>query len=350
MKMICMKKMTRKVIHKISAVVTASALVLGAAFINGYSSQVKAASGWNQTEAGWWYENPDGSYPASTWEQIDGRWYFFNPDGYMETGWIMYEGDYYYLQADGSMATGWLKYNGDYYFLQSNGVMAKDMWVDGYYVDSEGKWTQSEDSYSGWSEKDGEWYLYKNGELVKGWVSIGNTGNYYYFYTDEDSSKGNPGAMAIDTYVDGWYITVGGISNRATAKAKEIMDSSDGDLRSAYEYAASLSYSGKYDYTSEWTSADLAYQGLYYGTGNCYVMAATFYELALVLGYDAHQMAGYIALGGGGQGVHSWVEIDEYDGTWVYDANLSMQYQKDAFRFHYGKSGTWVYQNYSRMN
>ena len=328
--MICMKKMTRKIIRKISAVVTAATLILGTVGISSYSSQVNAASGWNLTEEGWWYENSDGTYPANMWKEIDGKWYYFNLDGYIKTGWFKYNGDFYYLQSDGSMAT--------------------DMWLDGDYVDHQGKWTRSEGSFSGWCEKDGEWFLYENGSPVKGWVNIGNTGNYYYFYTDEDSSKGYPGAMATDTYVDGWYITMDGISNCATAKAKEIVESSDGTLRSAYQYATSLSYSGKYTYTSEWTSADLAYQGLYYGTGNCYVMAATFYELALILGYDAHQMAGYIALGGGSQGAHSWVEIDEYDGTWVYDTNLSMQYQRDAFRFHYGKSGTWVYQNYSRMN
>ena len=37
------------------------------------------AAGWVQNSTGWWYEEDDGSYPASTWQWIDG-----NGDGISE--------------------------------------------------------------------------------------------------------------------------------------------------------------------------------------------------------------------------------------------------------------------------
>ena len=43
------------------------------------SAQVYAASsGWQQDSEGWWYRNPNGSYPTSAWKKIGGYWYYFN--------------------------------------------------------------------------------------------------------------------------------------------------------------------------------------------------------------------------------------------------------------------------------
>ncbi len=401
----------------IKSVLTAllTGVVMGGAFIlSGINAE--AATGWNQDYGGWWYEDASGYYPSNEWREIDGEYYYFNGSGYAVTGWqtingyhyYFYQsgvlardtyigGDYvnadgvwidttnmpgwkqqngrywyrfedgtypyhqwytvdgedYYFDNDGYVMTGWLNYYGTYYYLQASGAAAKDTWIDGYYLDETGKWTDSEtgeEIADGWVMKAGEWYYYMNGVPYKGWMNIPGSENYYYFYTDDDKEQGTPGAMAHDTYVDGWYITINGISNSATSQARDIVESYGGTLRGAYSYATSLSYEGKYTYTEDWGSAALANHGFSNGSGNCYVMAACFYELALVLGYDPHQIAGNIALGGGSQGTHSWVEIDEPDGTWVYDPNLTMQYSRDAFRFHYGKPGTWVYVNYHRMN
>lgn len=51
------------------------------------SMSITAFAGeWKQDAIGWWYENDDGSYPASTWFQdTDGKWYYFNEHGYMIT-------------------------------------------------------------------------------------------------------------------------------------------------------------------------------------------------------------------------------------------------------------------------
>lgn len=40
------------------------------------------AAEWKQDEAGWWYQNDDGSYLCDGWNQIDGAWYYFTEAGY----------------------------------------------------------------------------------------------------------------------------------------------------------------------------------------------------------------------------------------------------------------------------
>ena len=47
-----------------------------------YGIAMFSNGGWKQDGIGWWYEYPDGSYPASTWRKLDGKWYYFNSKGY----------------------------------------------------------------------------------------------------------------------------------------------------------------------------------------------------------------------------------------------------------------------------
>lgn len=48
----------------------------------------------------WWYQEADGSYPASAWKLINQRWYYFDKEGYMMTGFIQVEEKSYYLCAE----------------------------------------------------------------------------------------------------------------------------------------------------------------------------------------------------------------------------------------------------------
>lgn len=41
------------------------------------------AGQWKQDSKGWWYQEDNGSYPASTWKEINGKQYYFGADGYM---------------------------------------------------------------------------------------------------------------------------------------------------------------------------------------------------------------------------------------------------------------------------
>lgn len=107
---------------------------------------------WIQDETGWWYQNPDKSYPKDGWANIEcngeEEWYFFDKNGYMMTGWIFWNGNWYYLStaSDGTggvMLTGWQTMEGKrYYFSEaidgSIGVMLRNIQVQEYYLDQDG--------------------------------------------------------------------------------------------------------------------------------------------------------------------------------------------------------------------
>lgn len=125
-----------------------------------------------------------------------------------------------------------------------------------------------------------------------------------------------------------------------------------GDLRRAFEIAHSIPYFGHNNQIPSdpiWTIEQFADFGFTNKKGNCYVMAAMFYEMAYVLGYNPRQMAGWVPSRTRGLTQHSWVEIDMDGQTWVFDPDFTYSTKKDGFKFKYGTKGTWKYQNYSPM-
>lgn len=89
-----------------------------------------------------------------------------------------------------------------------------------------------------------------------------------------------------------------------------------------------------------------AHIGLTQHKGNCYVMAATFCELAKALGYNAVQVSGVVPLRSGGLGPHSWVEL----GGYVYDPDFQVESGKSGYKIYYGKPGTWRYYKQQYMS
>jgi len=128
----------------------------------------------------------------------------------------------------------------------------------------------------------------------------------------------------------------------ATARLNQI----GWDLSAAFYNAASISYYGHtVDMPQDaWTGMQwYANYGFTYGRGNCYVMAAMFCEMAKTLGYDAHQISGYVPLASGGYGDHSWVEINFSNGTYVFDPDFTNETGYNGYMITYGQSGTWKY-------
>lgn len=77
---------------------------------------------WLKDDIGYWWCNPDKTYPVSAWKQIGGQWYYFNESGYcVENAWVLTNEKYYYCGSDGAMLTNTTT-------------------PDGYYVDSDGVW------------------------------------------------------------------------------------------------------------------------------------------------------------------------------------------------------------------
>ncbi|MBQ3665372.1 MAG: leucine-rich repeat protein, partial [Lachnospiraceae bacterium] len=171
---------------------------------------VTASKGtWKKDANGWWYKNPDGSYPKNQWKKIDEKWYHFDANGYMQTGWYQ-EGDvYYYLKADGTMACDeWVE--NDKYYLDENGKWVagkvKEETTGTWKNDANGWWYKNPDgSYpkNQWKKIDGKWYHFdENGYRQTGWYQEGEI--YYYLKAD--------GTMACDEWVenDKYYLDENG--------------------------------------------------------------------------------------------------------------------------------------------
>ena len=83
------------------------------------------SEGWKQAadNVRWWYQNADGSYPASQWKLVNGKWYYFDAEGYMATGWVKVGGFDYCLAPDGALYVSCTT-------------------PDGYNVNADGVWIQ----------------------------------------------------------------------------------------------------------------------------------------------------------------------------------------------------------------
>ena len=125
-----------------------------------------------------------------------------------------------------------------------------------------------------------------------------------------------------------------------------------GNLKKAFNWSASLSYVPNIK-VSKKTPTEYGLYGFKTGTGDCYVMAATFYWMAKVAGYDAHYVKGYFKKSNG-KGAHAWVEIDQKVGgktkTYVYDPNFQQEYKLNGYKLTYGAKKTLKYINYKRVN
>ena len=120
------------------------------------------------------------------------------------------------------------------------------------------------------------------------------------------------------------------------------------DLRKAFIWSASMPYY-RLPQDISYGARFFATFGFQNGKGDCYVMAACFYEMAKALGYDAHWMFGYVPMAAGGLGIHSWVEIVYNGATYICDPDYTHESGGNGYMITYG-SGGWGYYNRTRMN
>ena len=120
--------------------------------------------GWEHDGHGWWYQRPDGSYPANQWEYIDGKWYYFDKQGYMVSGWIAYDGKWYYCDSNGAMVTGWKKITwkkqDNWFWFSNSGEMAANR-----FLELNGKW-YGFDGNGCMVEKSEQLTVSKNGDIT----------------------------------------------------------------------------------------------------------------------------------------------------------------------------------------
>ena len=308
-------------------------------------------TGWLLQDEGWYYldAEKDGAMFNAGWKYINSSWYYFDTNGVMKTGWLYYGEHWYYLSSYGDMSVDeWDCINSKWYHFYNSGVMEtgwtyyKNNW---YYLSPYGDMSVNE-----WDYINSNWYYFdKNGIMQTGWFLY--NGNWYYLYPANNNAGKSIGAMAQNTTIDGYFISQDGIwiNDEAYQGAYSVLNQVGWNLWSAYNWSANLPYVN-YSNDPSPGSRDFAIHGFQTKTGDCYVMAATFYYMAKALGYDAHQIAGYVPLRGGGQGVHSWVEIDMDGSTYVFDPDFTHETKRNGYQITYGMSGTWRYSNYYRMN
>ena len=308
-------------------------------------------TGWLLQDEGWYYldAEKDGAMFNAGWKYINSSWYYFDTNGVMKTGWLYYGEHWYYLSSYGDMSVDeWDCINSKWYHFYNSGEMEtgwtyyKNNW---YYLPPYGDMSVNE-----WDYINSNWYYFdKNGIMQTGWFLY--NGNWYYLYPANNNAGKSIGAMAQNTTIDGYFISQDGIwiNDEAYQGAYSVLNQVGWNLWSAYNWSANLPYVN-YSNDPSPGSRDFAIHGFQTKTGDCYVMAATFYYMAKALGYDAHQIAGYVPLRGGGQGVHSWVEIDMDGSTYVFDPDFTHETKRNGYQITYGMSGTWRYSNYYRMN
>lgn len=154
---------------------------------------------------------------------------------------------------------------------------------------------------------------------------------------------------ARESYDQNVYLDLREHFHRGYNKATAVLDQIGWDLEAAFRWSAGLTYDRRdpsMPKTPDEGIVSFANYGFDKGKGNCYVMAATFCEMARLLGYDARQISGRVPLGyegDGDYGPHSWVEIDMDGTTYVFDPDFTNETYVNGFMITYGQSGTWRY-------
>ena len=205
----------------------------------------------------------------------------------------------------------------------------------------------------GWETVDGVKYYYVNGEKITNKVE--KIGKYTYCFDKTGKLVTNKPYYKVNakTY---YKIKKNGQATKLSAvetMAAVRLQKCKGNLKKAFNCSVSLQYAGNVK-VSKKTPTEYGLYGFKTGSGDCYVMAATFYWMAKVAGYDAHYVKGYFQKSGGKKGAHAWVEIDQkVNGkkkTYVYDPNFQKEYKLNGYKLTYGAKRTLKYVNYKRVN
>ena len=204
----------------------------------------------------------------------------------------------------------------------------------------------------GWETVDGVKYYYVNGEKITNKVK--KIGKYTYCFDKTGKLVTNKPYYKVNakTYYkikkNGKATKLSTVETMAAVRLQKCK----GNLKKAFNWSVSLQYAGNVK-VSKKTPTEYGLYGFKTGSGDCYVMAATFYWMAKVAGYDAHYVKGYFQKSGGKKGAHAWVEIDQkVNGkkkTNVYDPNFQKEYKLNGYKLTYGAKRTLKYVNYMRV-
>ncbi len=285
-------------------------VVLVVVLINvvGKGGKPKYEEGWTTQEDGsivW--QSSDGTLAIKGGlQEVNGQTYYLDSStGARKTGLVTdKDNDYYFDPATGTKTSGFVDIDGvTCYFSPETGARVKD----------------------GLQTIDGKQYYFdETGALLK---------NKRLFEVDGQRKCIDENGVIQEL-------------TRAQQLACQRLDEVGWELDKAFEWVIPMDYVDIDENVPEGMKAteyfaEIGLENLY---GTCYCAAAAFYMLAYMLDYDAHFIMGYVA-NDGGYGDHGWCEIDEEDGTWVYDTTLGY----NGWRFQYGAENTRDYMMYERV-
>lgn len=284
---------------------TAADVVTGYAATGNASATGNAQQGTSETAAAASTEAP---VPANGWNSQHTSYY---KNSKAVTGRVKIGGKYYFFNGSGVLETGVHKVKKKlYYFSPKDGaqVVKSGLYNNRYYM--------------------------KKGVLQTGFIAKGNKAWYF---------RKSDGAMQKGGKVKYLKIPKSGNLGSAYANGIRVLNRNGWSLKKAYSYSYHLTYANRW--MRKKNSQAYANVGFRTGTGNCFVMAATFYIQAKLLGYDIHQVQGHV-----GTAPHSWTIIKQNGKTWVYDPNFRNETGRRGWKIYYGRPGTWRYSGMHRMN
>ncbi len=309
---------------------------------------------WNEDHTVYYDEN--GNALTGVVKEIDGKMYFFSSAGVldMSDGWKTAADGTYYVSS-GSIVTSPIRIAGSTTVTKKTKIYynkKKKKWQTKkikkaktkykitnstvntnylYMFGTDGKLIKTTGLYT---YNGSEYYGLGGGVLQTGWAAIGN--NAMYFYP-------NNGSMAKGTKVGYLNVPANGRLGQAYAMGVRQLNKSGWDLKKAYKFSYKIKYQGRWYRAKD--SETYAIKGFSKNKGNCYVMAATFYIQAKLLGYDVHQVEGKVGIW-----PHSWTVIMQDGKEWIYDPNFKNETRRNGWKIWYGKKRTWKYSKYHKMN
>ena len=293
---------------------------------NSALAEEQAVNGWQDGHTTY-YEN--GVMVKNAVKALDGKLCYFNGSGKLT-----------------SYKNKWLNVGGaKYRFNESKEIVKAPTYIKNskgkkvlYMFGTNGKLIVKKKGVFKYNGK--EYYSLGKGKIKTGWLAAKNKAMYF---NKKNCNSGTIGSMAKNTTVGYLKIPKSGRLGKAYALGVKQLNKSGWSLRKAYNFSYRLRYRDRW-YRKK-TSEAYALRGFTKHNGNCYVMAATFYVQAKLLGYDVHQVKGKVGIW-----PHSWTVIRQNGREWIYDPNFRNETGRNGWKIYYGKKGTWRYSHYSKMN
>ena len=148
---------------------------------------------------------------------IDGSIYYFDPahDGALSYGWLFTNNKWFFADQSGALVSGWRYIGGQWYWFDSLEGCA--MATGRRVIDGHPYLLGAYGLVSGWCLDGDVWYYGQNGEVLTGWLFVGN--KWYWLDPDGAMATGilhlggydyylkSSGAMAVGWAFDGlnWY-------------------------------------------------------------------------------------------------------------------------------------------------